>query len=185
MTRTYRLYSLEYFNIPNDRRRKHKNGSRFPDQNDNTRSLVRKLLWVTGQIKPDLTFDGCQLTASQKESAIDGILKVNKLLAQAKNENVLIQLGFPGSIESFKIVCHNNASSRNLPDSGLQGRFIICLVDEGKDSTLIMWKSKKLRRVAERVIAVKTLIQVEPAEVYFWLANIPRKILEGKPNDEH
>ena len=132
-----------------------------------------------------MTFDRCQLSTSLNKKAIDDTLKINKRLNKAKNENVLIRLGFPGLIESFKNVDHNNAPLRNLPDIGLKGGFIICLVHEDKDSTPIMWKLTKIRKTAKIAIAAKTLIEVESEEVYFWLAHIPSEILHGKRSDEH
>ena len=133
-----------------------------------TRTLVGQLGWITGQTRPDLAFEVCQLSSILNHSKVDSILKANKLLLKAKSENILLRFGLPGPIENFKIVCFNDSSLGNLKDGGSQCGFIIYLVGENNVSSPIMWKSKKLCRVVESAMAAETLIQVEAAESCFW-----------------
>ena len=71
-----------------------------------------------------------QLSSILNHSKVDDIIKANKLLLKAKNENILLRFGLPGPIENFKIVCYDDSSLGNLKDGGSQGGFIIYLVGE-------------------------------------------------------
>ena len=84
-----------------------------------------------------------QLSSILNHSKVDDIIKANKLLLKAKNENILLRFGLPGPIENFKIVCYDDSSLGNLKDEGSRGGFIIHLVGENNVSSPIMWKSKK------------------------------------------
>ena len=91
--------------------------------------MVGQLGWITGETRPDLTFEVCQLSSILNHSKADDILKATKLL-KAKSENILLRFGVPGLIENFKIVCYNDSLLGNLKDGGSQGGFIIYLVSE-------------------------------------------------------
>ena len=84
-----------------------------------------------------------QLSSILNHSKVDDVIKANKLLLKAKNENILLRFGLPGPIENFKIVCYDDSSLGNLKDEGSRGGFIIYLVGENNVSSPIMWKSKK------------------------------------------
>ena len=71
-----------------------------------------------------------QLSSILNHSKVDDVIKANKLLLKAKNENILLRFGLPGPIENFKIVCYDDSSLGNLKDGGSQGGFIIYLVGE-------------------------------------------------------
>ena len=129
------------------------------EENHNIRTLVGQLLgWITGQTRPDLAFEVCQMSSILNHSKVDDILKANKLLLKAKNENILSRFELPGPTENFKIVCYNDSSLGNLKDGGSQGGFIIYVVGENNVSSPIMWKFKKLRRVVKSAMAAETLI---------------------------
>ena len=83
------------------------------EENDNIRTLVGQLGWITGQRRPDLFFEICELSSISNDSKVDDILKANKLL-KTRNENILLRFGLPGAIENLKIVCYNDSPCGNL-----------------------------------------------------------------------
>ena len=95
-------------------------------ENDNIRTLLGQLGWITGQT--DLVFDVCQLSSILHRSKVDDVLKGNKLLLQAKN--TLLRYGLSGPIGNFKIFCYNDSSLGNLKNGGSQGGFIIYLIGD-------------------------------------------------------
>ena len=88
------------------------------EENDAVRTLVGRLGWITGQTRPHLALEVCQLSSILNHSKVDDILKADKLLLKAKNENILLRFELPGQTENFKIVCHNDSSLGNLKDGG-------------------------------------------------------------------
>ena len=177
------IKSIDYIAISNNRKNQ-KDDLLCKEENDNIRTLVGQLGWITGQTRPDLAFEVCQLNSILNHSKVDDILKANKLLLKAKSEDILLRFGLPGPIENFKVVCYNDSSLGNLKDGGSQGGFIICLVGENNVSSPTMWKSKTLPRLAKSAMAAETLIPVEAAETCFWLAHLLIKMLYCKPNDD-
>ena len=47
--------------------------------NDNIRTIVGQLIWITGQTRPVLAFEVFQLGSILNPSKVDDILKANKL----------------------------------------------------------------------------------------------------------
>ena len=178
------INSIRNIDITNERK-KQKDEKLNKEENDNLRTLVGQLGWIAGQTRPDLAFEVCQLSSILNQSKVEDVIKANKLLIKAKNENIFLRFGLPGPIENFKIFCYNDSSLGNLKDGGSQGGFIIYLVGENNASSPIMWRSKRLRRVVKSAMAAETLIQVEAAEACFWLANLFSEILYCKSNSEN
>ena len=135
------IKSVDYIAILNDRKIR-EDDLLCKEETDNLRTLVGQLGWITGQTRPDLAFEVCQLSSILNHSKLDDILKANKLFLKAKKENILLRFGLPGPTENFKIVCYNDSSLGNLKDGGSQGGFILYLVGENHVSSPIMWKSK-------------------------------------------
>ena len=90
--------------------KKQKDDSLCKEENDNTRTLVRQLGWITGQTRSGLAFEVCQLSSILNDSKIDDVLKANKLLLKAENENTLLRFWLLGSTENFEIFYQNDSS---------------------------------------------------------------------------
>ena len=88
------------------------------EENDIIRTFVEHLGWITSQTRPYLTLEVCQLSSILNHSKVDDILKANKLILKAKNENILLRFELPSQTENSKIVCHNDSSIGNLKDGG-------------------------------------------------------------------
>ena len=73
------------------------------EENDNIRTLVGQLGWITEQTRPDLACEVYQLSSILNHSKIDDILNTNKLLLKAKNENILLRFGLPSPMENLKL----------------------------------------------------------------------------------
>ena len=181
---SYKLNKTCRTDISNDWKL-HKNDSLADSEKDDLRNRIGQLDWVSGQTRPDLAFENCQLNSITHHRIVDNLLKANKVLRKAKSKNIAIKVGLPGKIENFKILCYNKASLGNLKDGGSQGGFIIYLVGENNTCSPLMWQSKKLRRVVKRAIAAETSIKVEEAQACFWLANLIHEILYDQPAESN
>ena len=135
------LKSVDYIAISNDRKNR-EDDLLCKEETDKLRTLVKQLCWITGQTRPDLAFEVCQLSSILNHSKVYDILKAKKLFLKARKENILLRFELPGPIEYFKIVCCSDSSSGNLKDGGLQGGFLIYLVGGNNVFSSIMWKSK-------------------------------------------
>ena len=68
------IKSVDNIAISNDRK-KQKYDLLCKEENDNIRTLVWQLDSITGQTRPDLAFEVCQLSSILNHSKVDGILK--------------------------------------------------------------------------------------------------------------
>ena len=69
--------SVDYIAISNDRKKQQKDDLLWKKENDNIKTLLGQLGWITGQT--DLAFDVCQLSSILNRSKVDDVLKGNKL----------------------------------------------------------------------------------------------------------
>ena len=148
-------------------------------EKESLRTLIGQIGWVSGQTRPDLAYDLCDLSRHVKNATVKDLFHANKVVAKAKMDNV--QLHFPSfeSAKNLKIVTFNDASFGNLEDGGSQGGFVSFTVDVNNKCCPVMWQSHKLRRIAKSTMAAETLMQVEAAEASFWLGNLLSEILFG------
>ena len=62
--------------------------------------LIGQLGWVASQTRPDLSFDVCDLSRKVKHTAVNDLLRANKVLKKAKSECVTLCLEI---LKSWKI----------------------------------------------------------------------------------
>ena len=79
-----------------------------------------------------------QLSSILNHSKVDDVIKANKLLLKAKNENILLRFGLPGPMQNLKLLALMIHLLGNLKDGGSQAGFIIYLVGENNVSSPIM-----------------------------------------------
>lgn len=81
--------------------------------------------------------------------------------------------------QNFGIIGFKDASFNNLSDGSSNGGYIIYLVNEIGQSSTISWQSKKLQREVEKAVASETLVEVECAKAYYWIARLLKKTLHN------
>lgn len=57
---------------------------------------------MSGQTWIDLAFETCQLSCIVNHDIVDELIKANKVLRKAKNENIAIKFGNPGESKNFQ-----------------------------------------------------------------------------------
>ena len=106
------IKSVDYIAMLDDRKRE--KDDLLCKDNYNIKTLVGQLGWITGQTKPDLAFEVCQLSSIVNHSKIDDILKATKHFLKAKIENLLLKFGLSRPIGNFEIVCFNDSLRGSL-----------------------------------------------------------------------
>ena len=121
------------------------------------RSLIGQLGWVSGQTRPDLAFDYCDLSSRVKTATVKDLFHANKVVAKAKSEHTVLTYPSFDKFETLRVVTYNDASLGNLRGGGSQGGFVSFLADEGNMCAPVMWQSRKLKRVVKSAMAAETL----------------------------
>ena len=58
---------------------------------DTLESTIGKLIWISGQTRPDISFDVCHLASNLKNSALADIKHLNKVISHLKQSNISLK----------------------------------------------------------------------------------------------
>ena len=142
------------------------------------RSVIGKLNWLSGQTRPDLAYDVCDLSTSLQSGTVELLRKANKVVKKAKSEGV--SLHFPRlDLDDLSITCYADASFGNLKDGGSQGGIYIELNSHGK-SCPVAWQSRRIRRAAGNTMAAETIALVEAVDYAIYISHLISEILFNK-----
>lgn len=148
------------------------------DEMHRYRSVVGQLNWIGTQTRPDISFDVCSLSMRFGKCTIGNLMDANKVIKRVKTDQ--IRLFFPVLTGDVYLECYSDASFANLNDCGSQGGFIIFLADENGKRCPIMWKSRKIRRIAKSTLAAETMALLEVAESAYYIGKILEDIGIGR-----
>ena len=124
---------------------------------DTFQSVIGKLIWIRGQTRPDICFDVCHLASNLKNSTLDDIKHLNKVISHLKQSNVSLTFQNLGEVSDLKLVIYADAAHRNLVNDASQEGYLIFLVGENRKCILLNWQSKRIRRVVRSSLAAETL----------------------------
>ena len=74
------------------------------------RAVVGQLVWVSGQVRPDISFDTCQLSSSLKSATVEDQLRANKTTEKLKSNEVKLRFLNIGQVEKAQLVSFSDAS---------------------------------------------------------------------------
>ena len=136
------------------------------------RAVVGQLLWVSGQTRPNISFDTCQLSSSLKNATVEDQFSANKTIKKQKSNEVKLRFPNIGQAEKAQLVSFSDASLANLKNGGSQGGGIIFIVRENGEYTPLSWNSKKIKQMVKSTIAAEMLALLEGSENCFLLGSI-------------
>ena len=91
-------------------------------------SQIGKLLWMSGQTRPGIAFDVCQLGTNFKNCDGQDTKYANKITTHIEPDPVQITYQHLGNDDNLKILIFADASHGNLVDAGSQLGYLILLV---------------------------------------------------------
>jgi len=84
------IYSIQEKQIIRERRGEKDNPLNEHELNE-FRSVIGQLGWISGQTRPDIAFDLCDLSSRVKTATIQDLLRANKLVSKAKSGNAILR----------------------------------------------------------------------------------------------
>ena len=117
---------------------------------------MRKLLWISTQTRPDISFDICQLANWIKSTTENDLKYALKVVKYVKNDKVHIKCNL-GQKDNLHLVVYADASLANLPDQGSQSGYIIFLANDCKQCIPLNWQSKQIKRIVQSSLSAETL----------------------------
>ena len=117
---------------------------------------MRKLLWISTQTRPDISFDICQLANRIKSTTENDLKYTLKVIKYDKNDEVHIKCDL-GQKDNLHLVVYADASLANLLDQGSQSGYIIFLANDCEQCILLNWQSKQIKRIVQSSLSAETL----------------------------
>ena len=141
------------------------------------RSRIGQLNWLSGQTRPDLSFETSRCASNINEAKVNHIQEINKVIKKAKSEEVTMKIPKLNDLNNVRIVVHSDAALGNVSDFGSQGAFVIFLVDSKGKSALISWNSRKIKRVARSTLTSETLALCDGVDKAMYINSLISDIL--------
>ena len=91
---------------------------------DKSQSTIGKLIWISGQTRPDISFDVCHLASNLKNSTLADIKHLNKDIFHLKQWNISLIFQYLGEISKLKLVIYAVAAHGNAANGAGQDGFL-------------------------------------------------------------
>ena len=146
------------------------------------RGAVGKLNWLQEATRPDLSFDTLNMSMKTKHATVADVNKMNKIIKKAKDEAEHSKIVYSkiDKYENLKIFGFSDASYKTVDDKtrSVEGR--ILFLTNGDKSCPIMWKAKKIPRVADSTKTAETLAADKTLDDAIFYARMVREIYTGE-----
>ena len=145
-----------------------------------------KLLWLSGQTRPDLSFDTLELSTYANKACVKHVKVLNKVVKKIGGgpQHICFK-GMDLEKENIQIVFFSDASVGNLfSESGNQtesGRGYLVFISNGKTANLVDWSSRKVKRVVHSAFGAETLACSDGMGAAIYVRQILSEILYGNP----
>ena len=163
-------YTETILHIPNSKeQRDNPHRSLTKEETTSFRASLRKLKWLAGMTRPEISFEVCQISTRVKNATVADILSINKVIKFVKSTPSSISIP-KLDLKSLSITVFADASFNNLPDGGGQGGYIIFLNDKYNSVIPLSWNSTRLRRVARSSLGAETLAMSDACDSAIFLS---------------
>lgn len=124
-------------------------------------ALLGKLLWLSGQTRPDLSYDVLELSTVAKNPTIRDLMDMNKVIKKTTDGPKFMRYSALDLYhEELKVIFYSDASLGKLPGKGSARGYLVFL-SNGVEANLISWSSKKVKRVVHSTFGAETLACVD------------------------
>ena len=147
-------------------------------------ALLGKLLWLSGQTRPDLSYDVLELSTVAKDPTIRDLMNMNKVIKKIGDgpKNICFR-SLDLYHEDLNITFFSDASLGKLPNNSSARGYLVFLC-HGSETNLISWSSKKVKRVVHSTFGAETLACVDGAAAAIHVRQILSEMLYDDPRSK-
>ena len=161
------------------KRKSQKNHEVTSDEYRFFKGSIGKLLWVSIQTRPDISFDVCQLSNHLSDPNVQDLITINKIISRLQNESEIMLTFRAIDLQTVKLHVYADSAYGNLPRHGSQCGYVIFLTDEHeKIFNPIVWKSVKIERVCQSALAAEGLGMVKAIDHAIFVEQTLMKMMQ-------
>ena len=138
-----------------------------------------KLLWAVSQTRPDMAFQGCQISNSGNNATVKTLIDTNKTIRKMRTEQMEIRYPPLGQPKDIEVIVYADGSHGALPSGNSQGAAIVFLQGAEK-SAPITWRSKKIERVTRSPLATEVSAVADGADLGHLVASMTKEVFHLK-----
>ena len=147
--------------------------------------LLGKLLWLSSQTRPDLSYDTLEHSTFGKAPRIKDLLSLNKVVKRVVDgPHVLRFHGMNLEKDNLQIVTFSDASLGNLPNKEDSGRGFLVFLTNGDNSNIVSWSSNKIKRKVHSVFGAETLACMDATAEAVFVRQLLSEILYQDPKKQ-
>ena len=166
-------------------KRKRESDSRLSDEEKTEyQRQLGKLLWLSGQTRPDLNFDTLELSTYANQACVKHVKVLNKVVKKIPGgpQHICFR-GMDLDKDRIQIIFFSDASVGNLfSESGSQtdsGRGYLVFISNGKTANIVDWSSRKVKRKVHSAFGAETLACSDGMGAAIYVRQILSEILYG------
>ena len=145
------------------------------------RSAVGRIGWVANSSRPDLSYNNLILSMKVGNACVRDMKLAIKTIKRMKCENTVIKFVELGPIDKWVLEAYGDAGYQSLPDkiSSCCGYVLLLSNIETRTSSVITWKSNKVRRVVGSSTAAEGLASNETLDALVYIKAVLKELLGG------
>ena len=147
--------------------------------------LLGKLLWLSSQTRPDLSYDTLEHSTHGKSPRVKDLLTLNKVVKRISEGPSFIQFqSMDIEKDDLQIVSFSDASLGNLPNKEDSGRGLLVFLTNGVNFNIVSWSSKKIKRKVHSVFGAETLACLDATAEAIFVRQLLSEILYQDPKKQ-
>lgn len=145
-------------------------------------NLLGKLMWISSQTRPDLSFETLEHSTHTKCPKIKHLKTLNKVVKRLDSGPSHVSYRkLDMEHGDIQLLCFSDASLGNLSETKSSvGGYLIFLTD-GSAANLIAWSATKVKRVVHSIFAAETLACVDGTAMAIYIRQLLSEILFKEP----
>lgn len=145
------------------------------------RGVIGQLNWISGQTRPDATFDMLALSTANKHPTVQNVIDANKAVIKVKSREVGVRYHHLGSFEELGLQVFTDAAWANLPDgSSSTGGYVIFLTGKDKKSVPLDWSASKIKRTVHSTLAAEALAMLDSVDNAVYIGSMITELYRGQ-----
>ena len=147
------------------------------------RSICGQLLWATSQTRPDVSYESCSVSNSQKKPTVQSLVDANRAVRHLKSYDLKMRYPALGNVNEIEVLAYGDATHASLPSGESQGANIIFMSGGNGNVAPVTWRSRKLERVTKSPLASEVSAVADSADSGHLVASMIRELfnLEKTP----